>query len=322
MFSRMLFQPVQRHTGKKAFLKPMKAVHLVLAVFRTPEHSALICFVREVRWLLKYAFELKNFPFLVVKLKSCPVLGPTSLHWFHQPYPLGGGRSQHHQCQPRLFLPWDEWAIAYYTPEQEGYTELSFAYTHFWAKTGCTAHNASNKFGGYSYPPEISKDSHVAQLEQGQDWHEVQSYRSLTSEEHCSPWAFRSKECNLSSNYEKGPLVVTRCNLTKGTPLSREVDLPTILCELPSYSSAASLLAPVTAGKSLAPSSICHMMQEHAIQACGDQQSPQNSTMSSWNTTCAATQRCTAHCEVTMNLGISMHPFCHPLSSLEWKFLI
>lgn len=88
MFFIKLFQPVQRCSGKKAFLKPVKAVHLVLALFRIPEHNALICFVQEVRWLLKDAFELKKFAFVVGKLKSWPILGPTSLHWFHQPYPV------------------------------------------------------------------------------------------------------------------------------------------------------------------------------------------------------------------------------------------
>lgn len=192
-----------------------------------------------------------------------------------------------------------------------------------WAKTGCTAHNASNRVGVYSYPPTISKDSRVVQLEQAQNWHEVQPYRSLTSEDHCSPWAFRCKECNLSSNYEKGPLVVTRCNLTKATPLSREADLSTALCELPGLCLGPSLLAkaPITASRSLAPSSICHMMQEHARQACGQHQNPQNSTMPSWNTACAATQHCTAHHEVTTNLGISIHPLCHHNLKLELQYL-
>lgn len=90
-----------------------------------------------------------------------------------------------------------------------------------WDKTRGTAHSASNKAGGYSYSPAISKDSPDAQLEQAQNWHEVQPYRSLTSGEHCSPWATRSKECNLRNNYEKGPLAVTRCNLTRATTLQR-----------------------------------------------------------------------------------------------------
>lgn len=90
---------------------------------------------------------------------------------------------------------------------------------------------------------------------------------------------------------------------------------------LKSYSLGPSLLAiaAITAGKSLAPSSICYTMQEHVSQFCGHQQNPQNSAMPSWNTACVAIQRCTAHHEVTMHLGISMHTFCH--HSLEQEIL-
>lgn len=95
------------------------------------------------------------------------------------------------------------------------------------------------------------------------------------------------------------------CSLIRATSLPREADLATVLSELPSYTLGPSLLVipPATTGKSLAPSSVCHMMHGHLTWVCDHQQKPQNSTMPSCNTTHVATQCCAAHHEAHHALG-------------------
>lgn len=103
------------------------------------------------------------------------------------------------------------------------------------------------------------------------------------------------------------------CNLTRATPPPKEADFPTVLSALPSYSLGPSLLAipAATTEKSLALSSVCHVMHGHSIWVCDNQQKPQNSTTPSCNTTCVATQCCTAHHEAHHALG-DLHAFLLP----------